>query len=353
MRLFFVSIITLLAMAFSSANAQSDRSFESSTIGDLALIYQGGAHRIDWTEDEIMPYVTHRFTDGSEKWLFDGFLFLEFKDGKGRQFSPGYDKQNATRDDWQWYINRLFEPGKSLHALDQAISSAKKRIGNPEFRHKVVLTIMVPIPGQTDWGVVDGDSLDFSGRADQLKAIEWFVGQLTDRFAQAKFKNLDLDGMYWIDEDMKATEDLTASVSPMLHERGLRFYWIPYFKSYGHERWKELGFDMAYHQPNHFFHTNIPDSRLDEAIDIAQANGMAMEFECDERAKESYPGATPERMAAYMDAFERRGVFNMNFPIAYYTGNHLLLDMTQEPSEADRKLIDRFARLVSSRRAAR
>lgn len=349
MRTIFLLFSIIFASILPAGALKAAEAFGTSTITDLALIYQGGAHRIDWTTDQIAPYVTHRFADGSERWLFDGFLFLEFKDGKGHQFSPGYDKLNATREHWQWYIDRLFEPGKSLHALDEAIGMAKERIGNPGFRHKVVLTIMVPIPGQTDWGEVNGRALDFSSRADQLAAIEWFVGQLTERFKEARFSNIDLDGMYWIDEDMKATHDLTASVSPMLHERGLRFYWIPYFKALGHENWRQLGFDMAYHQPNHFFHSYIPDSRLDEAIDIALANGMAMEFECDERAKQSAPDATPERMTAYIDAFERRGVFGSS-SIAYYTGNHLLLDMTENPSEADRRLIDRFARLVASRR---
>lgn len=103
--------------------------FATCDVRDLALIYQGGTHRCDWTEPEIEPYVTHRFSDGSEQWIFDGFLFLEFKDARGHQFSPGYDKVNATRAEWEWYIDRLFEKEKSLHALDAVISRKKNELG--------------------------------------------------------------------------------------------------------------------------------------------------------------------------------------------------------------------------------
>ena len=35
-------------------------------ISDLALIYAGNTHRPSWTKDDLTPYVTHRYADGSE-----------------------------------------------------------------------------------------------------------------------------------------------------------------------------------------------------------------------------------------------------------------------------------------------
>ena len=52
-------------------------------------------------------------------WLFDGFLFLEFKDGSGRNYTVGYEKLNARKTEWEWLLERIFEQGKSLSALDQ------------------------------------------------------------------------------------------------------------------------------------------------------------------------------------------------------------------------------------------
>ena len=65
-------------------------------VRDLALIFQGGVHRIDWNERQIAPYVTHKFANGTEDWLFDGFLFLEFKDGRGVQLAPGFLSSRTT-----------------------------------------------------------------------------------------------------------------------------------------------------------------------------------------------------------------------------------------------------------------
>lgn len=327
------------------------RPFATSEVRDLALIYQGGVHRWEWNEQQIEPYVTHRFADGTEDWLFDGFLFLEFKDGRGRQFSPGYDKENATRSDWEWYADRLFDSECSLHALDKVIGAKKRTLGDPGFRHKVVLTLMVPIAGQTDWGEIDGVKMDFTEPEHRAAAVRWFADLLAGRFADEKFENIDLYGFYWIDEDMVAGRDILPDLSAYIHGKELKFVWIPYFKAPGHEHWRSLGFDIAYHQPNHFFSDDIPDRRLDEAIDTAVSCGMAMEFECDERALSQHADCAADRMTAYMDAFERRGVFESS-PLAYYTGSHLLTDFVRSPSLENDALADRLARYIVGRRAS-
>lgn len=324
---------------------------EIGKVRDLALIYQGGAHRIDWKEKQIEPYVTHKFADGTEDWLFDGYLFLEFKDGRGAQLSPGYDTINATKEVWEWYLDRLFEQDKSLDALNKVITKKKALLGDPGFKHKIVLTAVVPLNGQTDWGELDGKQLDFNNTDDQKQAMRWFIDQLTDRFAAAGYDNLDLYGIYWIDEDMVHTNDFPREIKDYIHDKGLEFVWIPYFKAPGSERWKDLGFDIAYQQPNHFFDTAIPDSRLDEAIDIALAYNMGVEFETDERALSQDPDSYRDRMVAYIEAFENRGVFE-KAPIAYYTGNHLFTDMVDNPSAENQEIMDRLARHITDRRKA-
>lgn len=339
-----LAVITLLAALVGAA-----QDFAKSEIADLALIYQGGIHRIDWNEDEITPYVVHRFADGSRQWLFDGFLFLEFKDACGHQFSPGYDSINARRSHWEWYMDRLFECGKALDALDAAISRTRAKIGDPPFRHKVVLTLFVPINGQTDWGEIDGEAMDFNNRAYQLRAIKWMADTLESRFADAGYENLDLHGFYWIDEDYNHARDYLPEIAPFIHEKGLKFVWIPYYNAAGHQDWAKMGFDIAYQQPNHFFDAKIPNSRLDDAIAEALRCGMAMEFECDERALSQSPEQFAPRMEAYIDAFERHGVFDRS-AIAYYTGNHLLTDFATMPSRQNTLLADRLARLIVARK---
>ena len=127
------------------------------------------------------------------------------------------------------------------------------------------------------------------------------------------------------------------------------FVWIPYWKAKGYEQWKDLGFDIAYQQPNHFFTKDIPDSRLDEACELALNNGMAMEFECDSKALYDCEDSSYDRMLAYIEAFEKHKVFETS-AIAYYTGSKGFIDMYNSTSPEDKKIMDRLARHITARR---
>lgn len=341
--------ILLLSSSVASAQESENKHFPTYKIRDLALIYQGGAKRIDWTEDQFVPYVTHTFADGKRNWLFDGFLFLDFNDGRGNTFIPQYGATKAKRTEWEWYLDRVFEKGKSLDALDKCIETQKKLIGEPGFKHKIVLSLLTPLFGQTDWGSVDGKKLDFNTYEDQSLAVKWFIDQLVSRFQNAGYKNLELVGLYWVDEDICHTKELTKYIAPLVHAKNLDFVWIPYFKARGYDRWQELGFDIVYHQPNHFFKKEIPDSRLDEACEIALDLGMAMEFECDSKALYQAENSSYDRMQAYIDAFRRNKVFDTS-AIAYYTGSKALIDMVENPCPENQKIMDELASIIIERR---
>lgn len=347
-------ILSLLFLIFSvpdlNAKTKRDGNYAIGTIRDLALIYQGGQHRIDWTEEQFVPYVTHTFADGTKDWLFDGFLFLEITDGKGGTFSYGYTKKYTKKKDWKWLLGRIFEKGKGLDALDKCIESQKKEIGNPPFKHKIVLSLVIPLPNQKDWGCLNGRKMDFRFQTDKIRAVKWYIDELTARFNAAGYKNLELEGFYWLDEDMATCKDLPKYISSYIHDMDKKFMWIPYWNALGYHHWKKLGFDIIYQQPNHFFSRNIPDVRLDNACVRAQDYGMGMEFECDSRALSAGgEKSLYSRMEAYINAFERHDVYK-NSAIAYYLGSYALLDFYKSESEKDKALVDRFARLIVNRR---
>lgn len=348
-KLLSLAVIVLTALAALAAKPQ----FATTDIRDLCLIYQGATYRPDWTESDFEPYVTHQFPgETSRNWLFDGFLFLEFKDGKGRTYAPGYDTLNARRTEWEWYLDRLFERGKALDALDKTIGRAKAEIGDPGFRHKVVLTILVPIDGQKDWGQVDGKGLDFSKDEDKVAACRWFIDQLIERFNAQGYQNFDLDGFYWVAEG--GTEsNLPPFVAPIVHEKGYKFIWIPYWKSPGAGDWKQAGFDIAYQQPNHFFQAEIPDERLTEAVEFGRNHNMGMEMEFDGRIFTD-PEVFAPRMHAYIDAYERGDVFKHS-AIAYYEGGKIFnqLKNTPNPSPEAIRAINRLARHIVDRQKNR
>lgn len=348
--LYFLVILIIVAPIhlIEAQNSQKNK-YKTSKIRDLALIYQGGVQRIDWTPDQFVPYVTHQFANGTKDWLFDGFLFLEFADGKGHNYAYGYAKKQARKIEWEWLLDRLFEKGKALDALNQCIENEKKNIGKPSFKHQVILGIAIPLPKQKDWGSIDGNPLDFNQQSDQIKAAQWYIDQLMTRFKKAKYKNLELAGFYWVDEDIATCKDLPKYVSQYIRSKKKEFVWIPYWKAKGYEQWKDLGFDIAYQQPNHFFTKDIPDSRLDEACELALNNGMAMEFECDSKALYDCEDSSYDRMLAYIEAFEKHKVFETS-AIAYYTGSKGFIDMYNSTSPEDKKIMDRLARHITARR---
>ena len=341
---------SLLAAGLAFGSPAAAQSYQTADdVQDLALIYQGGSHRLDWTVDEFRPYVVHEFADGTKDWLFDGFLFLEFKNGSGRHYTVGYEKLNARKGEWAWLLDRIFEEGKSLSALDACITEEIAELGKPGFKHQIVLGLPEAILDQKDWGELDGRVLDFSKEEDQLAATRWYIDELMKRFKAAKYKNLELSGFYWVAETNSHCGELTVPISEYIHSLGKLFYWIPYWQSKGAGEWKALGFDVAYQQPNHFFNHSIPDSRLDDACAFAREHGMAMEFEFDEKATADRENSSHARMKAYIDHFEKNDVFNSS-ALAYYCGNRGVLTLHESKNPADHALMDRLARLIQMRR---
>lgn len=339
-------ILSLTVVVFFSAC--SDSHIGRAEIRDLVLIYDGGDHRrVNWDKEQFSPYVFKADAEGNpEEWLFDGFLFLEIKCNADRGFATGYRKGGAQKEHWVGLIDQYLTPGKDIAALDECIAEARKSIPGKFYRRKVVLSLPEPLLGQTDWGELDGRPLDFNLDADRVAACRWYIDLLMDRFEEAGLDNVQLCGFYWLAEHVTETVTFVKEVSDYIHEKGLDFYWIPYFKANGYERWKEWGFDHAYLQPNHFFHPQIPDSRIDEACSLAAEAGLSMEMEFDERVLENV-GNRGDRMEAYMDSYQRNAVFETR-NVAYYQGDNAWSSLSQG-TERDRQLYMRLAEIIAER----
>lgn len=345
-------IIALVSMfgadkAFAADN-QGQSPYATSKVRDLALIYQGNKRRPAWTEDDFTHYVTHKFADGHRDWTFDGFLFLEFDNGEGVSFQPSLGKM-ATKADWQWYLDKLFEKGKSLDALNSHIERMKAEIGDPGFKHKVVLTIFTPFAKTVNWGEVDGKELDFRHQEDATLAVKWYIDEIVERFNAQGYKNLELSGLYWLDEDMCHTFDLAKYIAPLVHARNLEFVWIPYYNARGIGTWREMGFDIAYHQPGYAF-GGKHHLRLRDTTDLARGLGMGLEFEMDENSiYEKEPISNYNLMRDYIDWFEETGVWE-NSAVAYYTGNNGIKKMAESTQPFNQRMLDRLFGIIVERR---
>ena len=350
----FSSLLAACVAVGGGATAQPYQ--KADDVQDMALIYQGGSHRLDWTADEFRPYVVHRFADGTKDWLFDGFLFLEFKNGSGRHYTVGYEKLNARKGEWAWLLDRIFEEGKSLSALDQCITEEMAELGKPGFKHQIVLGLPEAIRDQKDWGELNGRRLDFAKASDRIAAYKWYIDSVRERFAAGGYEHVELAGFYWLRETAAQPEDteysyhltrsdvLLPQIADYLHGLNYSFIWIPYYDARGYDDWRDFGFDQVYLQPNHYWK---PENDMDDVCRWINRAGTSIEFEFEAsilNAREN-SDAYRARLRDYMRGAKQYGIYGSR-PIAYYQGSNALYDLWVSDDPVDRELFHEFCRFV-------
>lgn len=320
---------------------------------DTVLIYQGGSGRLPWTPDEFRPYVSYRDPrDGKEKWLFDGFLFIEFRN-LGRTFSATEGNGKwvpADKNEWLHLLNKNFEPGHGVPALEECGAETEARLGAPLRPRQVILTLPEPVENFTNWGELDGRRLDFSVPADRVAACDWHIAQALDRWHALAPKHLTLAGFYFVPESISpANAQMLPVVAQKIHARGLCFFWIPFWHSKQATDWRALGFDLASQQPNYFFHPQLPESHLQAACDFGRTHGMGMEMEFDDRLIRQPVDFAP-RLDDYLKVFAGSGVKDTG-SINYYEGGGTILRLARSSQKSTHAYYDRVAQWVVDRQA--
>lgn len=328
---------------------------ETLGIKDLMLLYAGGKHRrFYWNDLHLEPYVSKESEDGkTHDWLFDGYLFLEIYTGyesSDKMFASGYNRLPATKNDWIDLLDYYFEPNNCVCALDKAVAKVKDKTTGPFEKRKVVISLPEPIPNQSNWGEIDGLRLNFRNEAHRVRAVEWYVDLILEYFEKAKLENVNLSGFYWLAERDKETQGIVKQVADCIHKKGYKFYWIPYFKAEGYEKWAEYGFDEAFLQPNHFFNDWVADSRIDEACQLARRNGLSLEMEFDDRMVQNESWGV--RFYAYVNSFEDNNVFRDN-NVAYYQGDSAWYSLWASELDASRRRYERFAKIIAERQKSK
>ena len=345
-----IGALTVAGSIECSAESTNQGGYLKTDIRDLVLIYQGGVQRMDFNADQLRPYVVHENRHGGRDWLFDGFLFLEFDSGRGVSFEKRANAPLSKKEDWLWLIDRHFAPGKGIPALDECIEQEIARIGKPSFKHKVVIGLPEPPLGQTDWGEIDGQQLDFNNDADRATACKWYIDSLVSRFNAGKFNNIELSGFYWMSEKALQSRPVTTVVGDYIHSMDKLFYWIPYYTAQGYSEWKQSGFDAAYIQPSYFWdRPTIKEDRLDRTCELAHTYHMGVEMEFDMRASVDDKNCSRDRGLKYMTSFRKNGVYR-DASIAYYEGGAGMYHFTRKTDPRDREFIDTLAWFIIDRR---
>lgn len=78
--------------------------------------------------------------------------------------------------------------------------------------------MMIPNPGEylSDFGDVDGDGISENfnegivgkeaALANRQKAVSWWIQEVKKRWEEQNYSNLELVGMYWLDEQVSTSE---------------------------------------------------------------------------------------------------------------------------------------------------
>ena len=338
-----------------------------------------------WTEERALAHVTYIDENGQEHWLFEAFIFwagLDYKRG-GLHFSIVGRGGSAIKESWLDWIDYWFnkETG-AINVLDQAIGNAKERLGEPSFRHSIVATLPTPImfetfgdknSSTTYWGEIDGRQMDFAKIEDQITAFNWMIDQIRAAWDKAAPKHLDLAGFYIMDEELYCTPEsynyqykrwdkLLPPVAEYAHSMNYGLYWIPYYMAPGYEHWKELGFDLAYMQPNHYWDwdNKKPFERTIETVRTLEM-GMELEFEgthgegvrpCSSilenlvnGQKNPHAEANRNMLRDYFRYFKNAGLYG-KVPLAIYTGTDAMHELASSSDPKDIQMYNEFCRFI-------
>ncbi|WP_369696078.1 DUF4855 domain-containing protein [Paenibacillus lautus] len=311
-------------------------------IRNLNLLYNGQyADGLgDWNKERIIPNISYVNKDGEPvDWLFDGILYLGLASPAGRDFGVG----QTLMEDWNWYLDKTFAAAGDMQQLNEATVEVGAKLNQPNHKMKVVL--MIPNPGEyvNDFGDVDGDGVSESfndsvvgkekALENRIKVMQWWLDQVRHRWQEADYSNLELVGMYWLEEQISTSDtgpDLLKAVSGKVHDMNLKFFWIPHSLAYKSFMWKEVGFDAVALQPNYFF-GGVDSDRLEDAANLAKQYGMSLELEFDDRMLTE--GVFRDRYIEYLNSGVETGLMQNGFR-AYYQGNNAVynLGVSKDPS---------------------
>ncbi|WP_106831436.1 DUF4855 domain-containing protein [Parabacteroides pacaensis] len=325
---------------------------------DMALIYHGYKSRPAWTAADLQPYI-FRENNGKIEWLFDGFLFLEiYAEINGTEYDYGIANGNKIapgKSEWENLLQKTFAEGKGPDGIEQTLDSLVQLGIQPPYKRQVMFCLPNPQIQCKNWGILNGRKLDFHKTADRLLAVKWYVERILKEWETKDYHYIQLAGFYWLHEqiDTHSLEDgtiiedaqLIKEVQAYLKSLGYPLIWIPYYGAAGVDRWKELGFDIAYQQPNYFFSLESPINIITGAIGIAKKYNMSLEMEFDDRVTDPAYG---KRFYTYLEEFEKAGAWN-DFPIAYYEGGGAWLRMNKSYSPEMKKMVKALGDILVQR----
>lgn len=300
-----------------------------------------------WSVEHFRPYVAYLDpqTGQPRDWFFDAWLMLQYG---GAPSGAAYIDGPTTKADWEHFLDAEWAVGRNLDALDQCVGEVAAALGAPARPHPVILMIPYPSTKQAAFGDLTGDGTraDLSRPEDRRRAVEWFIEESIRRWQAMPRRHLRLWGFYWMNEGIgPADHEIVQQACAMVHGKGLKTYWIPWFRAPGYERWRELGFDVAVMQPNFAFVSNPAglrlgnDQRLSANAALARQGGLGVEMELSDAAVRSAEGRW--NLAQYLNhGLPELDGYMVGVARAWYQSSDLIRRLAESPQPEFRQLYD-------------
>ena len=355
-------------------------------IADMAICYGGHSARNPflWTPERFHETVIYTDERGQEHWFFDNMIMMElWTDNFSVTYSIANDsRKSSKKEHWQEQLDYWFDAQYGFAALDKCIADAAKRIGNPPTKRGVVFSLPDPVyfehytnamkginRNTVYWGELDGVQMDFANYQDRIKAYKWLVDQVRAKFAESKYKYIELIGFYVLSEELsvpgsfryeyKEHDKTIKALSEYCHSVGEALYWVPYAMAPGIDRSKDFGFDLVVMQPNYYW----TDAKWtwDQIEGTIRKYGLGMELEFEGTHGEPltssilsclkngsanpYAARNKARFQEYLDNAKTRGLYG-EVPFVLYSGTNGLYELAVSKDEADRELYHKLGKFV-------
>ncbi len=243
---------------------------------EIVITYNGKGE-----ENMLLPFVAYLDNEGNIKDTFmDGFLACP----PGSLPSGRLPHLENYKEDWEYVIQSSFEGNMGFDELEKTVERVKQALNLPDYKVQVYFSFLTLWESVTDFGDVDGDGIseDLSKVDDRKKVINWFIRRCEDEFNAKNYKNLSLNGFYWMNESVIWEWDdahIIAETGREVHKAGYPFLWIPYYKAHRFFLGYELGFDVVSMQPNFVFTNDAPVWRFESTASMTKARNMCVEIE--------------------------------------------------------------------------
>ena len=368
---------------------------------DISLVTLGRHNAVppEWTVERFASHVRYTDGDGKPHWLFDAFLCIDSYDPvRQLSYTLTNDKPSSVKESWEDLLELWLGVNGAIRKLDQAVIDAAVELGEPPKPRYVVMTLPDPVVFQNFadkgsstvyWGSLNGRQLDFSKPEDQEAAYQWYMDECRKRFNRLSLRHVELCGFYILSEELHLSPDFYKSyglngvesetfnwkykhweqivpwAAGYAHSCNEGLWWIPYHLGPGYKLWKQLGFDMAFMQPNYYWDNGKVSHPLSKTIDAIKRYrmGIELEFEYSLVAEVMADGRlAPDgsgnmvfsktdvpllrsRVREYMDAYCDSGLYGV-LPIAVYSGTDAWYQLASSKDADDKAMFDEICGFI-------